>query len=338
MIQQALKKLSEKVNLNEGETFEIFSDLMEGKLLDSEIENLLVLLADKGETSEEISGAVKAMQKAMLSIHPKSAPLLDTCGTGGDCSNTFNISTASAFVAAGAGCKIAKHGNRAASSNCGSADVLEALGVNLDISPAAVESLIDEIGIGFMFARNFHPAMKNVANARKKIAKRTIFNILGPLTNPANASRRVLGVSDPNLLKKISDAMLNLGVEHALVVHGSGLDELNLCKNNAVYEIKNSEINRFTLDAADFGFNYCNLGELQVSSIPESAAAVKAVLSGKEKDAKRDIVLLNAGAAIYACGKADTIADAVTAAKDSIDSGRAMQKLEQLIEATKGIE
>jgi anthranilate phosphoribosyltransferase len=289
----------------------------------------LVALQMKGPTREEIAALAGAMRSHAKIIHPLREPLVDTCGTGGDSSNTFNISTAAAFIAAGAGVTIAKHGNRSVSSACGSADVLETLGVGM-LQPEAVERCIDQIGIGFMFAPYFHPAMKNVAEVRKLLETRTIFNILGPLANPAGASAQVLGVFDPNLREVMANVLLDLGTERALVVHSNGMDEIGLgC--TIISELRDGMVTTREIDAVGFGI--AGGAVPKVASKEESASVIWSVLNG-DRGPARDISMLNAAAAIYVAGAADSITDGLRLARDSIDSGAAMAKLEALREFT----
>ncbi|MEK6845445.1 MAG: anthranilate phosphoribosyltransferase, partial [Nanoarchaeota archaeon] len=261
---------------------------------------------------------------------------VDTCGTGGDGSNTFNISTASAFVASGAGVSVAKHGNKSVSSKSGSADVLSALGVNINLQPKDVEKCIEETGIGFMFAPLFHPAMKYVMNARKQLGIRTIFNILGPMTNPANAKSQLIGVYSPMLISEIAGALKNLGSKHVMVVNGNGLDEISLSGKTKVCELKSGKIEVYDISPEDYGFELQPLSKIIGGTAEDNAKIIIDVLKG-EKSPKRDIVLLNAGAAIYTSGKAANLKEGIEAAKQSIDSGNAMKKLEALKKFTNNV-
>ncbi|MFH1588524.1 MAG: anthranilate phosphoribosyltransferase [Candidatus Diapherotrites archaeon] len=327
-------KILQERDLTAKETEKLFDEIMNGKFNEEEIYSFLNALTEKGESSKEIFGALNSISKAMISVKSSIYPLIDTCGTGGDKSNSFNISTAAAITAASAGCFIAKHGNTAASSKSGSADVLEELGINLNLSPKQEKQVLEKIGISFLFAKAHHPSMKFVANARKKINKRTIFNILGPLSNPANASRRLLGVSNPELIPVVSEALAMQKIEHALVVHGNKMDELNLFQNNIVFEIKEKKIKRYLIDAKELGLNYAENSEFIVSDSKESAKVIQEIFSGKEKGPKKDIVVLNSAAAIYLSGKTNSIKEAVPIAKECIESGKAKEKLSEMIKAT----
>jgi len=285
----------------------------------------------KGETIDEITGCAKVMREKVMPIKTDADYVVDTCGTGGDNSHTFNISTISALVAAGAGVRIAKHGNRAVSSDCGSADVLKALGVNIDADADKVAKCIDEVGIGFLFAPLLHPAMKYAIAPRREIGIRTIFNILGPLTNPASAKGQVLGVYDEKLTEPLAYVLKNLGSEHVFVVHGAdGLDEMTITDKTFVSELKGGMVHTYTIAPEDFGIHKADRSELIGGTIDDNAKIVLNILNG-EKGAKRDIVLLNAGTAIVAGGKASDIKEGIYLAEESIDSGKALQKLEMLI-------
>jgi len=334
MIREAAAKAAKGKNLSEAEAYAVFGEMMSGRASAHEIKTLLVALRDKGETVAEITGAAKAMRKKCVRIDaPASA--VDTCGTGGSGINTFNISTAAAFVAAGCGVRIAKHGNRSASSSIGSADVLEALGVNLSAGPRSVERCVKEIGIGFMFAPLFHGAMKHAAAPRKEIGTRTIFNILGPLSNPARAKRQILGVYDASLAMTMAKVLKNLGACRAMVVHGmDGLDEITTTDRTAVTELKSGRIRTYHVAPEDFGVRRCKLEELKGGNAGENASALLGVLRG-EPGPKRDIVLVNAAAAIVVASKAGDFKKGMELAAVSIDSGRALEKLNKLIEFSK---
>ena len=333
MIQEAIAKLVEKKNLTQQEAEQVMNEVMEGKATDAQIAAFLISLRMKGETIEEITACAKIMREKANSINPKADYLVDTCGTGGDKSGTFNVSTASAFAAAGAGVAVAKHGNKSVSSKCGSADVLAALGVNIQLEPKIVEKCIEKTGIGFMFAPLFHPAMKYVMNARKDTGVRTIFNILGPMTNPAGAKSQVIGVFNPALMKDIANAMKNLGSRHVMVVNGDGLDEITITGKTKVVELKGSKINVYDINPEDYGFDISPLNEILGGDAKENAKTIISILKGAEGP-KRDVVLLNAGAAIYVSGKVSSLKEGIEAAKQSIDSGAAMKKLEALKEFT----
>ncbi len=293
---------------------------------------LLAALRAKGETEDEIAGFAQGMRDAALTIDPErnGKPLVDTCGTGGDDYNTINVSTTSAVVASGAGVAIAKHGNYSVSSSSGSADVLETLGVNVEAEPADVEKAIEENGIGFMLAPVFHPAMKAVIGPRRELGMRTIFNVLGPLTNPAGADAQVIGVYDPDLVPVIARALSRMNVERALVVHGSGLDEIAIHGETVVAEVTGTEIEEYTLTPADLGLDSYPIEAVAGSTPEANAADFEAIVSGELTGAKRDIILANAGAAIYIAGAAETLKDGVALARESIDSGAALEKLNAL--------
>ncbi len=336
MIQESIAKIVEKQNLTQKETEEVMNEIMEGRATDAQISAFLVGLRMKGETIEEITACAKIMREKSNRINPKANFLVDTCGTGGDGSNTFNISTASAFAAAGAGVSVAKHGNKSVSSKSGSADVLQALGVNINLQPKDAEKCIEETRIGFMFAPLFHPAMKYAMNARKQMGIRTIFNILGPMTNPANAKSQIIGVYNPALIAEIAGALKNLGSRHVMVVNGGGLDEISLSEKTKVCELKNGKIVAYDINPEDYGFELQPLSKIIGGTAEDNAKIIINVLKG-EKSPKRDIVLLNAGAAIYTSGKAANLKDGIEAAKQSIDSGNALSKLEALKEFTNRI-
>jgi len=305
--------------------------IMSGELTPVQIAGILVALRMKGETVDEIAAAAEVMRE--LSTKVKIAVdehLVDTCGTGGDGIQTFNVSTASAFVAAAAGAKVAKHGGRSVSSTCGSADVLEALDVNVNMTPEQVAQCVDGIGIGFMFAPNHHSAMKHAAPVRRELGVRTLFNLLGPMTNPAGAKRQVMGVFDRTLTVKLAHVLQRLGSEHVLVVHGAdGMDEISFAGDTYIAELKDGRVSEFVLNPRQFGMSLHQAASIRVQNAEESKAIVLAVLSGQAGPA-RDIVLLNAGAAIYVAGVADSIEDGIAAAARVIDSGLAKTKLDQL--------
>ncbi|MFC1703806.1 anthranilate phosphoribosyltransferase [Candidatus Omnitrophota bacterium] len=334
MIENIIEKLTQKNDLAAQEIQSVFHQIMSGKLSKDEIVAFLIALRDKGETPEEIAAAAGVMREFSTKIENVKGIAVDTCGTGGDKSNTFNISTVSAFVVAGAGLKVAKHGNRSVSSKCGSADLLEALGVNISASAETVAKCINEIGIGFLFARNFHPAMKHAAPARKEISTRTIFNILGPLTNPADTKHQLLGVYDGNLLVAIATALKNLGLTHAMVVHGlDGLDEVTTTAATSVCELKNDQIQSYEVFPENFGIKRALMEDLKGADVEDNVAIANEILEGKES-AKRDIVVLNAGCALYVGDKAKDIKEGVELAQQSIDSGNAKKKLELLRDLT----
>ncbi len=333
MIQEAIAKLVEKKNLTQEEAEQVMKEIMEGKATDAQIAAFLISLRMKGETIGEITACAKIMREKASKISPKADYLVDTCGTGGDKSGTFNISTAAAFVAAGAGVAVAKHGNKSVSSKCGSADVLAALGVNIQLEPKLVERCIEETGIGFMFAPLFHPAMKYVMNARKETGVRTVFNILGPMTNPAGAKSQVIGVFNPVLIRDIANVMKNLGSRHVLVVNGDGLDEITIAGKTKAAELKNGNVKTYDINPEDYGFDISPLNAILGGDAQENAKIITDILKGA-KGPKRDVVLLNAGAAIYVSGKVSSLKQGIEAAKQSIDSGAAMKKLGALKEFT----
>lgn len=310
--------------------------MLGGEATQAQLGSFLTALRMKGETIDEIIGCATVMQEKAEHVHPNvSVPYVDLVGTGGDGTNTFNISTTSAFVAAGAGVPIAKHGNRAISSKSGAADVLECLGVNIMLEPAKVEKSVEEVGIGFMFAQTFNKSMKNVGQARKEMGTRTIFNILGPVSNPSNATAAVIGVFSPTLTEPLAHSMKAMGVKRGMIVCGcDGMDEITLTGTTHVSEIKDDNVTSYDINPADYGLSITDAEQLKGGNGEENAETTKAILAGKETGAKRDIVLLNAGAAIYCAGIADTLAEGIEKAKSSIDSGKALEVLNKLVEFT----
>ena len=340
-IQRAIDQLGRFGHLQEEEAESVMKQIMSGEATEAQIGAYLMALRMKGETTEEITGSARAMRDAASKV-PTSAEkvqLLDTCGTGGDKSGTFNISTTVAFVAAGAGIPVAKHGNRAATSKCGSADVLGELGVNLDLTPEQVGQCVDEVGIGFLFAVKLHPAMKHAIGPRRQMKVRTIFNILGPLTNPAGAQRQLMGVFAADLTDLLAHVLKALGTKSAMVVNGyGGLDELTVTGPNRVSYLKeNGMVESFELDPMELGFEGASISELKGDDAPTNAAILRGVLSGEIQGAKRDVVVLNAGAAILAAGKVSSIQEGIAMAKDVIDSGKAVAKLDKLIEYSQSL-
>ena len=297
---------------------------------EAQIGALLAALRAKGETEIEIAGFAEGMRKAARTIAPSREPLVDTCGTGGDGHDTINVSTTSAFVVAGADIPVAKHGNYSVSSSSGSADVLASVGVPIDAEPAAVERCIEEIGMGFMLAPVFHPAMKAVIGPRKELGMRTVFNVLGPLTNPAGADAQVVGVYDPDLVTVLARALARMDIERALVVHGSGLDELGVHGDSTVAEVDGESVTEYTVTPDDLGVGTHELSAIAGGTPAENAADMRGVLNGTVDGAKRDIILANAGAAIYVAGGASSLEAGVKAARESIDSGAASAKLDAL--------
>ncbi|POG55842.1 anthranilate phosphoribosyltransferase [Haloferax marisrubri] len=306
----------------------VFEDATE-----AQIGALLAALRAKGETEAEIAGFAQGMRDAALTIEPDRGPLVDTCGTGGDDYNTINVSTTSALVAAGAGAAVAKHGNYSVSSSSGSADVLEVAGVNVEAEPESVEACIEDNGVGFMLAPVFHPAMKAVIGPRKELGMRTIFNVLGPLTNPAGADAQVLGVYDSDLVPVIAESLSHMPVERALVVHGSGMDEIALHDATTVAEIDGDEITEYTLTPADLGLEQAPIEEVAGGTPQENADDLEGILTGDVTGPKRDLILANAGAAIYVADLADSLEEGVEVARDAIESGAAKAKLDALREA-----
>lgn len=334
-MKRLVAKMCDGANLTREEAEEAMTAILEGAATPTQYAGFLVALRMKGETIEEITGFAKVMRERCATIRPTvSGRLIDTCGTGGAPIKTFNISTISAFVAAGGGVPVAKHGNRAVTSPCGSADVLEALGANLALAPADVQKVIEEVGVGFLFAPNFHPAMRHAAGPRRELGIRTVFNILGPLTNPAGARGQVLGVFHPSLVSKLTPVLANLGVERAMVVHGEGgLDEVSPLGPTRVGEVNNGEIRYYTLTPEEFGVKRVAPTEVAGMDKERSAEAARDVLAGKP-GARTDTVVLNAACAIYVGGKVESVKEGVEAARGSIESGKAAEKLSAFVAAT----
>jgi anthranilate phosphoribosyltransferase len=335
MIREAIGAIvNEGRSLSEEEAAAVMEEIMSGEATPAQLAAFLVALRLKGETVEEIAGMARVMRAKALRVPFEGASLLDTCGTGGDRMGTFNVSTAAAFVAAGAGAIVAKHGNRAMTSHCGSADVLEALGARIDLPPEGVAHCLREVGVGFMFAPAFHPAMRFAAGPRREIGVRSVFNILGPLTNPAGASAQVLGVADAAIGEKMIEVLGRLGCRHALVVHGEdGLDEMSLGGPTLVYELKEGAIRSYRVTPEEVGMRRASGQAVKGGSPEENAAAMRAVF-GREAGPLRDIVLLNSAAALVAADKAATLAEGVPLAARAIDSGAAGEKLGRFIEVT----
>jgi anthranilate phosphoribosyltransferase len=329
---QTLTHLLERHDLSFTDMRELMAQIMGGQLSPAQIAAVLIALRSKGESVNEIAAAATVMRELSTKVSVKNnAHLIDTCGTGGDGAQTFNISTASAIVAAAAGARVAKHGGRSVSSTCGSADVLEKLGVNVNLTPEQVAQCVDEIGVGFMFAPNHHSAMKHAAPVRRELGVRTLFNLLGPLTNPASAQNQVLGVFHPLLTTKLAQVLSELGSRHVLVVHGSdGLDEITISGASNIAELKNGKISEYTVQPADFGLHAASLDTIRVTNADEAKSMLLSVLDNQPGTA-RDIVLLNAGAAIYVAGLTGTLASGVHKAAQVIASGAAKAKLAQLI-------
>ena len=330
MIKEAISLLVEGKSLTADQAAEVMTEIMEREATAAQFGALVVALRLKGETVEEISGLARTMRSKAVRVACKSE-VVDTCGTGGDCSGTFNISTAAAFVTAAAGQPVAKHGNRAISSNCGSADVLEALGVKIDLNAEQVARSIDEVGIGFMFAPLFHPAMKHAAAPRRELGIRTVFNILGPLTNPAAAAAQVIGVADLKLAGKLAEVLRMLGVKRAMVVHGSdGLDEITVTAPTYVCELKDGNIDKYIVNPEELGFKKADIASLKGGDAIMGAAIIKSILNG-EMGLRRDIVVINSAAALKVGGKVATLKEGVALAEQTVDSGKARAKLEQLV-------
>ncbi|HEY8355246.1 MAG TPA: anthranilate phosphoribosyltransferase [Methylophilaceae bacterium] len=328
---QALQTLIDGGSFSFDQMTGIMRQVMQGELTPAQIAALLIGLRVKGETPEEIAAAAHVMRSLATRVNIRNgAHLVDTCGTGGDGIQTFNVSTAGAFVAAAAGAVVAKHGGRSVSSTCGSIDVLEALGIDVNQTPEQVAASVDEIGIGFMFAPNHHSAMKYAAPVRRELGVRTLFNLLGPMTNPAGARRQVMGVFHRDLTTLLANALRHLGSEHVMVVHGAdGMDEISFSGDTYVAELKDGEVREYVINPQQFGLPLHDVQRIQVLNVEQSKDMVLDVLAGRPGPA-RDIVLLNAGATIYVAGLADSLEAGIAAAVQAIDSGAAMRKLEQL--------
>ncbi len=350
MILDALHRIAvHRQSLSREEARAVMSEVLTGQCSDAQIAALLVALHMKGETVEEIVGFAEAIRAAAvpLELHANSVldasgterdALVDTCGTGGDASGTFNISTATAFVVAGAGVRVAKHGNRSVTSKCGSADVMEALGVNINLPTARIAVCLEEVGIAFLFAPAMHSAMKHVQTARRELHLRTVFNLLGPLTNPARATCQVVGVYSADLVEKLAEALSMLGLHRALVVHGSdGLDEITITGSTRVGEVRDGQVHTYEVTPEEFGLQRATLEDIAGGDAALNAALIRDVLAGK-KSARRDVVLLNAAAALVAARRADHLREAVPLAANAIDSGAAERKLAALAQFSKSTE
>lgn len=330
MIKEAIGVVAQGQDLTAEDMTMAMEEIMNGLATSAQIGGFLTALHMKGETTAEITGAARAMRAKAVKIQTRTKDLLDTCGTGGDGKKTFNISTTVAFVAAGAGVPVAKHGNRAVSSSCGSADVLEALGIKIDLDPEAAAHCIDEAGIGFLFAPIFHTAMRHAVGPRRELGFRTIFNVLGPLANPAGVRRQVLGVYDADLAEIMAQVLNALGTEHALVVYGAGqTDELTIAGENHVYECHGGNVRHYKISPSDFGFEQAPVTALMGGDAKQNAGILLGILSG-ETGPRRHVVLLNAAAALIAAGKAEDFAAGIALAAKSIDSGAALGALERL--------
>jgi anthranilate phosphoribosyltransferase len=332
MIQTVISKLLEGKQLARAEARAVMDEIMRGEATSAQIGGFLVALRAKGETADEITGCAEAMRDHVLAVRPRRDDLVDTAGTGGDGAHTINISTAAALVAAAAGAAVAKHGNRAVSSACGSADVLEALGFTLELEPQRIAKSIDELGFGFLFAPSHHPAMRHAAAVRKELATRTVFNVLGPLTNPAGARAQVVGVYSPELVRTIAEVLARLGARRAYVVHGGGgIDELSPVGPNLIAEVVDGQVLERRLDPeAELGIPRCSVDELRGGSPAENAEAIREVFDGKN-GGRRDAILLNAAGAIAASGHAADLREGLEVGRRTIDSGAARERLELLI-------
>jgi len=331
VIQATIARLLDREPLTREEAREAMHEIMRGEATQAQIAGFLVALRAKGETADEIAGCAEAMREHVLPVHPTRRDLVDTAGTGGDGKHTLNISTAAALVAAAAGVGVAKHGNRAASSQTGSADVLEALGFTLELPPERIARSIDDLGFGFMFAQAHHPAMRYAAPVRRELGTRTVFNVLGPLTNPARARAQVVGVYSPALVRPIAEALVQLGSRRAFVVHGAGgIDELSPVGPSVVAEVVDGGVRERTIDPQELGLEPCSLEELAGGLPDENAAAIRRVFAG-EQGGKRSAILLNAAGAIAAGGHAEDLREGLELARAALDSGTAVTRLEELI-------
>jgi len=336
MIKEAITSLISGYPLTMDEAALVMEEIMGGEVTPAQFGAFVTALRLKGETIDEIAGMAKTMRAKAVPV-ATTGPVVDTCGTGGDGAHTFNISTAAAFVAAGAGLKVAKHGNRAMSSHCGSADVLEALGVNIELGAGQVARCLEEVGMGFMFAPVFHPAMKYAATPRREIGIRTVFNILGPLTNPAGAKHQVLGVADGSLVEKLAAVLGSLGATHALVVHGEdGLDEITITGQSRICEIKSGNLNSYAISPGDFGLDEADPDSLKGGTAEQNAAILRRILEGAPGP-QRDVVIMNSAAVLLAGDRVATLKQGVALAGETVDNGRALAKLEQLIKLTQGL-
>ena len=341
MLQQALEQWVEGRDISRDAMRAVMTMVMTGEASQAQIGALLVALRMKGEAIEEIAGAAEVMRELVTPVSVTGDHVIDLVGTGGDGANLFNVSTAATFVAAAAGAQVAKHGNRSVSSSSGSSDVLETLGVNLDVSPEQIAACVQEVGLGFMFAPAHHGAMKHAVGPRRELGLRTLFNVLGPLTNPAGVKRQVLGVYDAALCEPLAEALARLGSEHALVLHSDdGLDEISIAAPTRGYELKAGEISPMDIDPAPLGHAHDSLNGLQVETAEESARLIRAALGGDDEAASikaRSIIALNAGAGIYVSGVADSLASGITAAEQAMASGAALQKMEAFVAFTQAL-
>ena len=331
MITDLIQKMIDRVDLTEQEARDAMQEIMTGQSTDAQISGFLTALRMKGETAQELIGFARVMrEKAEPLWNGEVLPVLDTAGTGGDRSGTFNISTAAAFVAAGAGVRVAKHGNRSATSRCGSADVMESLGLDIQMPMERLRRAIKDVGIGFLFAQRFHTSMKHVMPTRTQLKVRTVFNILGPLASPAAACFQIVGVSSPEIMELMASALQGLGLEHAFVVHGAnGMDEVSISSRTYVVEIRGDEVRQFVMTPEDFGISSARIETILGGDAAENARIIEAILRG-ERSPRRDVVLLNTAPAIVAGGAAKTWKEGIQLAAESIDSGAALKKLEEL--------
>ena len=337
-VQEALARLLDGHDLSREQARAVMNEVMSGEATPVQIAGFLVALRLKGDTADEIAGCAEAMRAHVLSVRPRRDDLVDTAGTGGDGARTINISTAAALVAAAAGAGVAKHGNRAVSSASGSADVLEALGFELELPPARIERSIDELGFGFLFAPTHHPAMRHAAPVRRELAARTVFNVLGPLTNPAGARAQVVGVYAPALVRTIADVLAQLGARRAFVVHGAGgIDELSPTGPNLVCEVVDGGVREREIDPLELGVPRCSPEDLRGGSPADNAAAIRAVFDG-DNGGRRSAILLNAAGAIAAAGHAADLRDGLELAREAVDSGAAASRLEELIAFSRAAE
>ncbi len=337
-MEEFIGKVAERNDLTEQEAEEAMGMIMRGEATPSQIAGYITALRMKGETPAEITGSARAMRRAVVRVYTDNERLVDTCGTGGDGAGTFNISTTTAFVVAGAGLRVAKHGNRSVSSKSGSADVLEALGVKIDIAPEEMGRCIKEVGMGFLYAPRLHPAMKHAAGPRRELGIRTIFNVLGPLTNPADARFQLLGVFHPLLTETLAQVLANLGTERALVVHGDGgLDEMTVTGPTRVSEVYRGRVHTYTIRPEDYDLEMGTKKDLKGGTAVENAEITRRILQGAGGP-RRAVVLLNAAAALLAGGVVESIKDGIQMAADSIDSGAALKKLELLREYTRSVQ
>ncbi len=338
MLKPLIARLADGIDLDEADVMGAMEHIMCGRGSDGQVGAFLAAMRLKGETADEVVGAARIMRRHATTIRPRATDLVDTCGTGGDASHTFNISTASAFVLAGAGRHVAKHGNRAVSSTCGSADVLEALGVRIDLHPATVCACIDDIGVGFLFAPLVHEAMRHVAPIRSDLGIRTVFNLLGPLTNPAGVTQQVVGVSRPEHARLLAEVLLRLGTPRAIVVHGcEGLDEVSISGPTLVAEVRGGKVTEYVVTPEEAGLERSPLDSIRGGDAHTNAAMIDGILAGKTGP-PRDVVLLNAAAALRLSGAAADLREGTAMAADSIDSGRALSVLTRLVQATNSCE